>query len=312
MKEEDRYLVFADLLFDALAPGTPTRHRALIRLEDIDPTNDPTLLQGVADYLSSMGIPFGMCVSSFYRDPLGYYNNGVPQFLHLKESPGVVSALQYMLSRGGRLIAEGWTHQWDGGIDPFTGVTGDDFELYRVIQNADLTLTYVGPLSDDSNPNWVKGRLSSLNKEFTQAGMAPPTIFMFPHYAGSAYDYRMVASSFSTRWERALYFGGVLSGGTIDHSHTFGQVFPYVVRDVYGSKVVPENLGNIEPLPWEIWPARLPADIVNAANKNLVVRDGFASFYFHPYYWADYSQYLRDTVSGILNLGYTFVDPSSL
>ena len=35
--ETDRYLVFADLLFDALAPRTPERHRALLRLEDINP-----------------------------------------------------------------------------------------------------------------------------------------------------------------------------------------------------------------------------------------------------------------------------------
>ena len=40
--ETDRVLVFADLLFDLLAPGTPERHRALVRLEDIDPTSDPS------------------------------------------------------------------------------------------------------------------------------------------------------------------------------------------------------------------------------------------------------------------------------
>ena len=40
--ETDRYLVFADLLFDALAPRTPERHRALLRLEDINPRTDPT------------------------------------------------------------------------------------------------------------------------------------------------------------------------------------------------------------------------------------------------------------------------------
>jgi uncharacterized protein YdaL len=34
--ETDRVLAFDDLLFDALAPGSPTRHRALLRLEDVN------------------------------------------------------------------------------------------------------------------------------------------------------------------------------------------------------------------------------------------------------------------------------------
>ena len=32
--EGDRYLAYCDLLFDALAPSTPTQHRAFLRLED--------------------------------------------------------------------------------------------------------------------------------------------------------------------------------------------------------------------------------------------------------------------------------------
>jgi hypothetical protein len=40
-----------------------------------------------------------------------------------------------------------------------------------------------------------------------------------------------------------------------------------------------------------------------------VVRDGFASFYFHPFF--DLSM-LRETVDGIRALGYTFVSPASL
>ncbi len=39
--ETDRVLIFADLLFDALAPDTRERHRALVRLEDIHPRTRP-------------------------------------------------------------------------------------------------------------------------------------------------------------------------------------------------------------------------------------------------------------------------------
>jgi uncharacterized protein YdaL len=140
----------------------------------------------------------------------------------------------------------------------------------------------------------------------TNAGLPAPKIFEFPHYTGSATAYKAVKTRFSTRWERALYYSGVLRGGAVDHQRPFGQLFPYVVNDVYGSKVLPENLGNVEPEPWFIYPARLPADIVKAAERNLVVRDGFASFYFHPFLNL---QLLKDTVAGIKGLGYTFVRP---
>jgi hypothetical protein len=48
---------------------------------------------------------------------------------------------------------------------------------------------------------------------------------------------------------------------------------------------------------------------VRAARANLVVRDGFAAFYFHPFLDLDY---LKRTVAGIKAAGYTFVDPASL
>jgi hypothetical protein len=54
---------------------------------------------------------------------------------------------------------------------------------------------------------------------------------------------------------------------------------------------------------------RLPADIVNAAGKNLVVRDGVAAFYFHCVYDL---QYLKDTIDGLRALGHTFVSPTEL
>src|SRR5207248_6421115 len=75
--ETDRQIIFSDLLFDALAPSTPERHRALVRLEDINPTNDPAQLRAAADWLASQGVPFGFGVSPRYLDPTGHYNNGV-------------------------------------------------------------------------------------------------------------------------------------------------------------------------------------------------------------------------------------------
>jgi uncharacterized protein YdaL len=305
--ETDRQLIFSDLLFDALAPNTATRHRALVRLEDINPTSDPNQLRAAADWLSSQGVPFGFGVSPRYLDPTGYYNNGVAEDVSLKGSP-VVDAIKYLQSKGGVLVDHGYTHQWDGGINPYSQVTGDDYEFYRVTENPDHSLNYVGPLPGDST-TWASGRIASADTEFKNAKITQPTIFEFPHYTASAADYRAIATRFSVRWERALYFGGVLSGAPVDYTHIVGQFFPYVVKDVYGTKVLPENLGDVSPDPWFIYPARLPADIIAAGQKNLVIRDGFASFFFHPY--LDIT-YLQQSVNGLKAAGYSFVSPASL
>lgn len=308
LAEGDRYLIFCDLLFDALAPTQPTQHRALVRLEDIDPTYDPMQLMAVADYLASQGVPFGFQVTPLYTDPLGAYNGGVPETVRLQDSPTLIAALKYLQLKGGVMIEHGWTHQYSNVPNPYTAVTGDDCEFYRITENGDHSLTYQGPLPGDS-VGWALGRINSAAQAFAASGFTAPTLFTFPSYAGSAADYNAVAQKFSARAERSLYFRGLLSGGAIDSTRVAGQYFPYVVRDIYGSKVLPDTLGGIEPLPFFQFPARLPAQIIADAQRNLVVRDGFASFFYHT---TDSLSYLQTTVAGIKGLGYTFVSPGAL
>jgi uncharacterized protein YdaL len=100
-----------------------------------------------------------------------------------------------------------------------------------------------------------------------------------------------------------------LTGLPDDATRYVGQFFPYVVNDVYGWRVIPENIGNYEPVPVNNNPPRLPADLVANATANLVVRDGVASFFYHPYYG---TQVLQQIVDGVKGAGYTFVAPSSL
>jgi uncharacterized protein YdaL len=305
--ETDRVLIFADLLFDALAPATRERHRALVRLEDIHPRTDPRELRAAADYLHAKGIPFGFGVSPHYRDPQG--REDAPHQLRLRDAPELAAALRYLERKGGVLVGHGYTHQWDGASNPYNGITGDDVEFYRVTENADGETKNVGPLPLDDSIDWAERRLVAANREFEAAGVRAPRIFEFPHYTASVRAYRAATRRFAVRWERAFYYGGVLSGGPVRHDRVVGQFFPYVVRDVYGSKVLPENLGSIAPSTWHSYKSRLPEDVVRAARANLVVRDGFAAFYFHTFLDLDY---LRRTVEGIEALGYRFVSPASL
>jgi uncharacterized protein YdaL len=299
----DRYLAMADIFFDVLAPGTQARHRALVRIEDVGPDSDPNDLRAIANYLSSVDVPFSVAVYPRHLDPNGVYNNGVPVDVTLADTPEVVNALQYMVRRGGTLLMHGYTHQYSNVANPYSGASADDFEFFRAHVDAQDFVVYDGPVAEDS-PVWATDRLTSSAAAFGAAGLTTPTVFEFPHYAGSAVDYTAVAGMFSKRYDRGLYFRNQLAGGPIDHTQFSGQFFPYAVTDVYGTYVIPENIGNVEPDPFNNHPARLPADLIDAASRNLVVRDGFASFFYHPYLG---TAYLMETVEGIKNLGYTFV-----
>ncbi len=308
MSEEDRMLIFSDLLFDALAPDTHERHRALLRLEDINPTNDPAELRAIADYLSSEHVPFGFGVIPEYLDPTGYYNEGTPEELSLESSPELVSALQYLRAHGGVMVMHGTTHQWSGGVNPYTEVTADDTEFFRMTHNDDYSINLLGPLPEDSR-KWAHDRIDRGLKHFPKAKLPKPEIFEFPHYAASVNSQRVASEHFHNRWERTLYFGGLLTDDPFNFAHVFGQFFPYPVQDLYGATVLPENLGNVEPRDFYGYPKRFPEDIIRAAQKNRVVRDGFASFYFHPFFDI---HLLQQTVEGIKAAGYTFVSPDEL
>lgn len=306
--EGDRMMIFADLLFDALAPQTTERHRGLLRLEDITPMSDPADLRAIADYLASRKVPFGFGVVPVYKDPKGLYNGGKAQTVRLRDKPQLVSALKYLQSKGGVMVTHGYTHQYSNVANPYNGISGDDFEFFRTIENPDFTLTFQGPVKEDSTA-WATGRLLAAEAELALARFPKTSIWEFPHYAASVTDYKASALRYGTRWERSLYPLGSLTGTTPDYSRVTGQLYPYVVRDLYGQKVLPENLGNVEPEPFHQFPVRLPADIITDAERNLAVRDGFAAFYFHPFW--DLS-YLKTTVEGIQRLGYTFVSPTTL
>jgi uncharacterized protein YdaL len=322
MSLTDRYIAFSDLLFDDLAPTATASHLALIRLEDISPQSSPASLESFASYLKSQNIPFSMAVIPLYEDPNGYYNNGSPVAQSLAGSP-VVPAIRQAVSDGGTIVQHGYTHQYSNADNPFTGVTGDDFEFYRAqcattntppytfqapCPNSDYVVE-TGPVPGDSQL-WASTRALLGRTLFTLAGLPAPTIWTTPHYAASAADYAGIGSLYSTRYEQELFFGGQLAGGAINYSHVFGQFFPYEVHDLYGTTIIPENLGDYEPAEQNNNPPRTAQDILDEARLNTTVTQGVASFFVHPDY--DPLAVLEQIVQGIVAEGYKFVSPQTL
>jgi len=303
--ESDRVICFEDLIFNALAPNTATRHRAAMRLEDLNAFDDQTQLMQVAKYLYQQGIPYGFNVISHYKDPNGVDNNGVPVDIALNSSAAAsfVKTIQYMASHGGTEIAEGWTHQYSNVDNPYDGVSGDDAEFYLASVNSSNMVTWNGPIPGDST-SWAQGRVNSAISEFKAAGLTPPNFWVTPHYFATDVDYRAIATGFPERYESSVYYYGTLSKQTVNYSELIGEFFPYQVQDVYGTTVYPENLGDYEPVSLNGNPVRTAADLINEAQLNLAVRDGYASFFYDP---TNGTSVLGQIISGIKGKGYTFV-----
>jgi len=101
-----------------------------------------------------------------------------------------------------------------------------------------------------------------------------------------------------------------------------GQFYPYPVgRDYYGQRIIPENLGNIEYDISSIDPTSnynyTADDLITNAKYAKAVRDGYASFFFHPF-WLEPNlgtpgfEDFKKTVEGISALGFTWVAPSTV
>ena len=307
MGEDDRYLVFADLMTGLLAPNAPERHRALVRIEDVGPEADPAALKLIADYLHGRGVPFSVAVYDTFADPLRT-DSSKPRLLTIAKAPEVSAALNYLVSRGGTLIMHGHTHQFGVRKNPYSGKSAADFEFFLAHIDEVNFVRLDGPVPQDSR-DWAFGRMDEGLADWSRAGLPKPTIFEFPHYAGSALDYAAAAARFSARYERSMYYTGTLGPTNPDESVYAGQFFPYPVRDVYGQVVLPEDMGNDSPRAFNQHSARSPAQLLETAARDRVLKDGFASFYHH---WFLGVAPLKQIVEPMQVQGWTFVSPGSV
>jgi uncharacterized protein YdaL len=243
----DRALAFYDLMFDVLAPATKERHRALVRIEDVHPRSSPAALRAIADRLSARKVPFAIALIPVFEDPNGAMSGDLERRVRLRDAPDVVEALEYMIAHGGSIVLHGYTHQLGAERNPYSGVSGADFEFYRAHVGDDAKAVVLdGPVADDS-AEWARARVERGLEEIAAAGLPRPVAFEYPHYVGSPVDSRAIAKVVGVAFQRELLFSGALAGGHEDTSRSLSLSFPFTVDDVYGWRVVPENIGNYVP-----------------------------------------------------------------
>lgn len=272
--ESDRYLLFADLLHDVLGEYHPVSHKALLRIEDVHPLEDPDRLRDVADVLYDEGVPFIITLIPFYVDPTRN------ERISLSDKPDLVDAIHYMVSKGGTVAMHGSTHQ-------YKGVTAADFEFWDVSRS--------GPIKEETLGG-DRDKILAGVEECMRNGIYP-VLWETPHYTGSQTAYAAAASIFSTAMEQRL---------AIDNAD-YSQYFPYLIyRDNFGQKIYPENLGYI---PFDPDDPQLSIDqvtnILKYAGTVVQTRDGWASCFYHSFVPLEN---LKRLVQGIKALGFTYID----
>jgi len=267
--ENDRYLVLCDLLHDILGIQHVEDHPAILRIEDLNAMSEPSELEATLAVIRRHHIPFSFGFVPTYVNPHERLE------FRMADKPDVVAMLKKYVEYGGTPVLHGFTHQ-------YRGVTTDDYEFWDDLSDR--------PIRGDSE-TFVARRLEEAIRESMAIGLYPVT-WETPHYAASPLDYRVIHRYFSTVFERRL------AGMRLDSD----QYFPYPVIDLYGQYVIPENLAYV-PIDQPV-----AGPILANAEAASVVRDGYASVFFHPFLKP---ALLDEILSGIEKMGYHFIDLKS-
>lgn len=344
MHEADRYFVFADLLFDILEEKPHHNGKyAMVRIEDVHPLMPLAELYKATQALKKESVPVNISLIPIYFDPLHRgLNDPQGEFITMDRKLPFMSFIEEMKQEKAFFIWHGVTHQYHAQKNPHDGISGSDFEFFDTAKN--------GPLAEDS-PDYIVSRLEEGFYTLQKAGITPKA-WLTPHYQASPLDFMIFGNVFEWNVGRVIYynhsvkgfspvtenrdilFSSRLSDGFNLRAEYFknlqviyeseiwsGQMFPYeIYGDIYGQRLIPENLGNSQPfVNAHVVTPRSKEEIIADAKRNLVLRDVWASFFYHPFLLATYENGGRGEFPGdpaeleyivreLKKLGYTFIN----
>ncbi len=349
--EEDRYLIFADLLFDILEESPryqDGKKPAIFRLEDVHPMVPQWKLYRMADLMARYKIPFSMTIIPIFAAPLDQsVTNPRERFVPITQNPEFIEWLKYAKARRASFIYHGVSHQSGNMRNPWSGTTGEDFEFWDRVRNK--------PMEWDSAKFVVERIEDGLGLLRDARVDVSPIAWLTPHYQASPLDYTILSQLFLWNMGRIIYFpftkvehakkmpqalsienGGSRANGSrlpyfTDLKVTYpqgllptGQFFPYeIYGDAYGMRLVPENVGNVQPyMNEQVHKALTVEDLTRIIKRNRVLRDNWCSFFIHPSQlddtidggtgrYAGDTQKIEDLVKATQESGYEFIDLKS-
>ena len=340
--EDDRYLIICDLLFDLLEeePLYQGKHPAIFRVEDVHPEFPPWMFFETIHAIAQFKIPFHVTFFPIFSGQA--LQRGPATMTTILSRPLTMEMLHYGSRLGAKYIFHGVSHQ-SGMLKNPLGISGFDFEFWDIKNNR--------PMPQDSTA-WVLERLD-FGQSLLQAAKIPIANWLTPHYQASPLDYVIFGQVFQWNWGRIIYFPDVkihlpqplapiftyeqsgLSGAKQraqvlkDLQVTYptnllpnGQFFPYeIYGDIYGQKIIPENLGNLQPFAINgvVHKTRSVEEIIATMKRNLVIRDSWASLFYHPLLLETYRNWgaalypgdataITRLITAAQNFGYQFID----
>jgi uncharacterized protein YdaL len=261
--ERDRYLILADLLFDFLQlPPRTAKHYALARIEDVHPGYDLKLLYLTIEVFKRRKLPFAITLIPRYVGP------GHAKGLEATESPAFVRMIQYAVANGASILVHGYEHQIQADLGCGTAFSGEGYEFWDACNRRAL------PFESEA---FFQDRIDKA-KKILHAAQIPYVGWVTPHYAASPLAMKVIERNFGRVLQQMRYY----LDGTPDAANVIDQFYPYaIVRDHDGVHVWPENLGYV-PLPSHGGSAATVDAMLAAARLQKKVRDGWASFFWHP------------------------------
>jgi len=216
MHEEDRYLIFADILFDILneAPRYPGKKPALFRLEDVHPMIPLWQLYRVARKMKEMKVPFSISLIPIFADPFEIKSNDpLEKFVPISRKPLFVEYLREVEKQNATFIYHGVSHQSGMRKNPWNGLTGDDFEFWDRSANAPMKYRVQVPdglggmkwVDEKETPKIILNRLDTGMELFSMVGVRP-LAWLTPHYQASPLGYRLFSQLFTWNVGRIIYF----------------------------------------------------------------------------------------------------------
>lgn len=306
--EGDRYLIFTDLLFDLLdeKPRYLEARPAFVRFEDIHPNLPLWQLDAYTQIFELARVPFAISLIPIYADPLMVQvDDRAERFVTIAQKKYFREFLFRAQTRGGSIIYHGITHQYRNIKNPFNGMTGDDFEFWDGVNHK--------PIPEDSVA-YVLNRIEDGWELLNSVGITP-SAWLTPHYQASPLDFTLFGQIFPWNIGRVVYFPSksnqlgrlpeelclVNPASSTMRKSRFeiledlqvkfpqelrpsGQFFPYEIwGDVFGQRLIPENLGNIQPfLNEQVHKTQEIGEMIASAKRNRVLRDHWASLFIHP------------------------------
>lgn len=348
----DRYFIFADLLFDILKAAP--RHNskpALIRLEDVHCETQISALENARLIFKQNNVKPHISIIPIYNNPL----NPDEVYLGAGERPMTlnkqfVTKMKRFKTDGAEFIWHGITHQLGHVLNPWESTSGSDYEFWDFSE--DVATNHPWPLVGRPVPGETAQSLIGLFKkgsDVLKSANISPQVWLTPHYHGSSLSNYVFGQLFNWNVGRVVYYENTMEGLDLNNNNTAikfplvgsyawnqraaflknlkvisqttrqnGQLFPYeIYGDVYGQKIFPENIGNVEKdLSEQVIETRVVSQMLTDAKRNLVLRDVWGSGFFHPYYlqdpyWTEENSLanndLNELLVGLKKLGYTFV-----